>query len=93
MSDEFFNVYEDKGRADAYAKLEFPGTYYLAYRDIPAILAEHTQGRKAVDFGCGAGRSTRFLRKLGFEVIGLDIAENMLAKARERDPPWESTTS
>jgi hypothetical protein len=26
---EFSNSYEDAKRAEAYAKLEFPGTYYL----------------------------------------------------------------
>jgi len=86
---EFFNVYEDKARADAYAELEFPGTYHLAYRDLPAILGEHIQGRKAVDFGCGTGRSTRFLRELGFDAMGVDISEHMLARARERDPQGE----
>jgi hypothetical protein len=40
----FSNVYDDTRRADAYATLEFPGTYYLAYRDLPAILAEHVKG-------------------------------------------------
>jgi len=30
------------------------------------------RGRKAVDFGCGAGRSTRFLRTLGFDAVGVD---------------------
>ncbi len=44
MNAEFSNVYDDKARADAYAKLEFPGTYYLAYRDLPAIIGEHVQG-------------------------------------------------
>lgn len=82
----FFNVYADRARAAAYAQLEFPGTYYLAFRDLPAILAEHIHGRGAVDFGCGTGRSTRFLRTLGFEVVGVDIADAMLAQARERDP-------
>ena len=33
----FGNVYEDEERARAYATLEFPGTYYLAFRDLPAI--------------------------------------------------------
>ena len=89
MSAEFHNVYQDKTRADAYAKLEFPGTYYLAFRDMPAILGEHVQGRKAVDFGCGTGRSTRFVRTLGFDVLGVDISEPMLARARERDPQGE----
>jgi len=83
---EFSNSYEDAKRAEAYAKLEFPGTYYLAYRDLPEIIFEHVKGRKAVDFGCGAGRSTRFLQKLGFNTVGIDIAENMIKKARELDP-------
>jgi len=83
---EFTNCYEDATRADAYSKLEFARTYYLAYRDLPAIISEHVTGRNAVDFGCGTGRSTRFLRELGFDTIGVDIAEDMLRKARESDP-------
>jgi ubiquinone/menaquinone biosynthesis C-methylase UbiE len=86
MNEDFLNVYGDKTRADAYADLEFPGTYYLAYRDLPAILQEHVRGTKAVDFGCGAGRSTRFLGSMGFDVIGIDISEHMITRAKERDP-------
>lgn len=86
MGTEFSNVYDDELRAKAYAALEFPATYYLAYRDLPAIIAEHVRGNKALDFGCGAGRSTRFLRKLGFDVVGVDIASPMLVRARELDP-------
>lgn len=82
----FDNVYEDVRRAEAYAKLEFPGTYYLAYRDLPQVISEHVTGRKALDFGCGTGRSTRFLRKLGFEVSGVDIAQEMTEKAKKIDP-------
>lgn len=82
----FSNVYEDPERAAAYARLEFPGTYHLAYRDIPAIVREHVNGRRAVDFGCGTGRSTRFLAPLGFQAIGVDISADMVALARERDP-------
>jgi SAM-dependent methyltransferase len=89
MTAEFSNVYDDRARAQAYASLEFPGTYYLAYRDLPAIIGEHVGGGKAVDFGCGAGRSTRFLRELGFDAVGVDISEHMLALARKRDPEGE----
>jgi SAM-dependent methyltransferase len=89
MSSGFHNIYDDGMRASAYAALEFPGTYYLAYRDLPAIIGEHVRGPKAVDFGCGTGRSTRFLRTLGFDAVGVDIAEPMLALARERDPGGE----
>ncbi|OGO14663.1 MAG: hypothetical protein A2Z02_04640 [Chloroflexi bacterium RBG_16_48_7] len=83
---EFANVYEDAQRAQAYANLEFPGTYYLAYRDLPVIINENVKGKKVIDFGCGTGRSTRFLNRLGFETIGVDIAEDMLKQAREKDP-------
>ena len=86
---EFKNVYEDARRAEAYAKLEFPGTYYLAYRDLPEIISKHVKGRKAIDFGCGTGRSTRFMQKLGFDTIGVDIAEDMIKKARQIDPKGE----
>jgi SAM-dependent methyltransferase len=84
--DDFANVYADRQRAESYAKLELPGTYYLAFRDIPAIIGPVASGSTALDFGCGAGRSTRFLRPLGFDVVGVDISAEMLALAREADP-------
>jgi SAM-dependent methyltransferase len=83
---QFDNTYEDNHRADSYAQLEFPGTYYLAYRDLPQIISKHTSCKKALDFGCGAGRSTRFLQRLGFSTVGVDISEAMLIQARLRDP-------
>jgi SAM-dependent methyltransferase len=83
---QWSNVYEDAQRAEAYAQLEFPGTYYLAYRDLPEIFREHVRGQKALDFGCGTGRSTRFLKSLGFDTIGVDIANDMLKLARAKDP-------
>jgi SAM-dependent methyltransferase len=83
---EFSNAYEDAERAEAYAKLEFPGTYYLAFRDLPEIISQHANGKKAMDFGCGAGRSTRFLTELGFDSVAVDISAEMLQKAREFDP-------
>ena len=80
------NSYEDAGRAEAYSKLEFPGTYYLAYRDLPGIFSAHVNGNKAMDFGCGTGRSTRFLEKHGFDTVGVDISADMLKIARKTDP-------
>jgi len=80
------NSYEDAKRAETYARLKFPGTYYLAYRDIPAIISENIKGNKAIDFGCGAGRSTRFLTNLGFNSTGIDISADMIKKAKEIDP-------
>ena len=83
---KFENAWGNPKRAESYSKLEFPNTYYLAYRDLPEIISSHVRGDLALDFGCGAGRSTRFLKNLGFKVIGIDIAEHMLQIAKEMDP-------
>ena len=74
----FINCYEDSSRAGAYATLEFANTYYLAYRDLPAIASEYVVGTRALDFGCSTGRSSRLLQKLGFNVIGVDVSQDML---------------
>lgn len=80
------NSYDDVTRAQAYARLDFPGTYYLAFRDLPDIIAANVTGRRGLDFGCGAGRSAAFLRRLGFEVTGVDISPSMIELARKADP-------
>jgi SAM-dependent methyltransferase len=89
MNHTFGNVYEDEERARAYATLQFPGTYYLAFRDLPGLIHRHSHGSRALDFGCGTGRSTRFLRDFGLNVIGADISQAMLDQARALDPLGE----
>ncbi|MBU0496556.1 MAG: class I SAM-dependent methyltransferase [Candidatus Thermoplasmatota archaeon] len=83
---KFFNSYEDEIRAKAYATLEFKGTYHLAFRDLPSIISQYVFGNNAIDFGCGTGRSTRFLKNFNFQVIGVDISKEMLTIAQEFDP-------
>ena len=84
--DPFRNTYDDTGYAESYARLEWEGTYQLIRRDLPGILREHVAGRRALDFGCGTGRSTRLLRAHGFDVVGIDIAASMIERARALDP-------
>jgi SAM-dependent methyltransferase len=83
---EFRNTYEDPRRAAAYNELELGGTYHLVFHHLPGLLGQHVKGLRAVDFGCGTGRSTRFLQKLGFVTTGLDISDEMVAVARQQDP-------
>jgi SAM-dependent methyltransferase len=82
---KFENSWGNLTRAKSYSKLEFPNTYYLAYRDLPEIISRHITGNLAIDFGCGTGRSSRFLKQLDFKVIGIDISEDMLDIARNMD--------
>jgi SAM-dependent methyltransferase len=89
MNGTFGNVYEDEERARAYATLQFPATYYLAFRDLPALIRRYNHGSRALDFGCGTGRSTRFLRNLGLNVIGTDVSQAMLDQARALDSTGE----
>ncbi len=82
----FQNSYEDAVRAASYSRLEFPNTYFLAYRDLPSIIGRYLSGGRALDFGCGTGRSTRFLSRLGFQVSGVDISAEMVSLAKAADP-------
>jgi ubiquinone/menaquinone biosynthesis C-methylase UbiE len=48
------------------------------------------QRRSALDFGCGVGRLTRALAGQFERCVGVDIAESMLAQAREWHQAWPS---
>jgi len=45
----FINSWGNQTRAESYAKLELPNTYYLAYRDLPGILSSHVSGKMVVE--------------------------------------------
>jgi ubiquinone/menaquinone biosynthesis C-methylase UbiE len=77
------NDYQDM--ADEYGRAEFTGTMYLAFRDVPSLIAEYVSGRRALDYGCGTGRSSRLLKQQGLDVTGVDISDAMLAQARGAD--------
>jgi len=71
--------------SNLYSQLEIKDTAYLAYRDLPGLLNKYTNGKKALDYGCGAGRSTRFLKELGYDVEGVDSSIEMIQQARKLD--------
>lgn len=82
-------IIEDILEQDAvrYSHSGFQNTYYLGYRDLPWILSRFAQnGKKALDFGCGSGRSTIFLKDRGYSAIGVDLSETMLDIAKKNDP-------
>jgi ubiquinone/menaquinone biosynthesis C-methylase UbiE len=85
--------YEDYSKlARLYAQNQATGTDYLAFRDIPALVSIYLpKGIKlfVLEFGCGAGLSTRFIKKVlpdNSNVIGVDISSEMLHEAMLADP-------
>lgn len=77
---------KDAGRyADEYAKLEITGTQYLAFRDIKQLVQKYVKGKAALDYGCGCGKSTMFLKTLGLNVSGVDINKDMIRHTKKED--------
>jgi ubiquinone/menaquinone biosynthesis C-methylase UbiE len=60
-------------------------SYWRFHRDAFLALLPPS-GELTVDVGCGEGRLSRDLKKLGHRVIGVDASPAMLAAAREADP-------
>jgi len=51
------------------------------------IWIEHLPPRSLVlDLGCGPGQDSRYLRRRGFHVVGLDLTQPFLQVARRRSP-------
>jgi SAM-dependent methyltransferase len=74
-----------------YALRDVSGTDALAFRLLADRIAPLDVGA-ALDLGCGAGRSTRFLSALAVPVVGVDQSETMVAEARRRDPTGRYVT-
>lgn len=69
-----------------YSKLKIEKSYFLAFQAAAELLEKYKNvGTRLLDFGCGTGRSTRFMKSLGFEAIGADISQDMLRQARQAD--------
>lgn len=72
--------------AEIYSRLDITGTYFLAFRDLPELMTEFRCGSKTLDYGCGGGKSTVYLKSLGKDVVGVDINEGMIDAAKLYDP-------
>jgi 2-polyprenyl-3-methyl-5-hydroxy-6-metoxy-1,4-benzoquinol methylase len=58
-------------------------------RDVPSIARAATSDAprvRVLDVGCGAGEITSEIARAGFDVVGIDVAEEPLRRARARDP-------
>jgi ubiquinone/menaquinone biosynthesis C-methylase UbiE len=58
-------------------------------RRLSLLLGEVRAGDRALDLGCGAGEFTAALARAGADVVGADVAEAALDRARSRHPEVE----
>lgn len=72
--------------AVAFYSLGDPGLLDAATRELASLVSEWTtlKGRTVLDFGCGIGRLAIAVAPEAGEVIGVDLAEGMVAEARRR---------
>lgn len=79
--------YSSQYRALNYSN-QIVGTGYLAYRDLADLfhtyLSKQLSQIYALDYGCGRGRSSKFLADLGCRVDAIDICSNMLEQAKHQ---------
>lgn len=77
--------------ANIYSNRKNKDTGFIAYRDLPELFKElYKDGHdRALDFGCGTGFSSNLLYEAGFNVLGVDVNENMLSQAINRYPNIE----
>lgn len=75
--------YEQSGTVDRYVADRADG---LTDREARAVHRYFAGGRRVLDVGCGAGRTTQALAARGFEVVGLDVSTAMVRAAADADP-------
>lgn len=80
------NIYDDSGFFEGYGRLARSVEGLDGAPEWPALRAmlPDLAGRRVVDLGCGMGWFCRWARENGAAaVLGLDLSERMLARARE----------
>jgi SAM-dependent methyltransferase len=54
--------------------------------DLYELLTRYFRPGPTADVGCGAGRDTSWLQVHGFEAVGFDVSQGLVAEARRRYP-------
>ncbi|CAH0537768.1 class I SAM-dependent methyltransferase [Vibrio marisflavi] len=75
---------------EKYSKSTVSGTGFLAYRDVEKLLSKlNLKPKRALDLGCGSGRSIGVIKDLCDSVTGCDISELALKNTHKSHPDVE----
>jgi SAM-dependent methyltransferase len=80
------NIYDDPTFFSGYSQLprQVHGLAGAPEWSVLRAMLPEISGKRAVDLGCGFGWVSRWLRENGAQaVVGIDLSENMVAKARQ----------
>lgn len=80
MSKDFYRAFEEKHRGSR----DFIKSRLEVYSPFFAPLQDLVLSNQAVDLGCGRGEWLELLGEHGYDVVGIDIDDAMLAACRER---------
>lgn len=58
--------------------------WVLGYNKVTTFLMP-LKGKRILDFGCGTGKFSRFLRDHGAKVVGVDLSKKMIEEAIKQD--------
>ena len=75
MSDFFYRAFEDRFRGSR----SLISSRLVVYQPFLRPLADTFQTPKALDLGCGRGEWLEVLSDSGFDALGVDLNEGMLA--------------
>jgi len=82
------NIYDDEGFFAGYSRLPRSVDGLDGAPEWPTLCAmlPELSGRNVIDLGCGFGWFCRWARRHGAaQVLGLDVSEKMLARARAEE--------
>ena len=83
------NVYDNPDFFAGYSQLRRSREGLVGAPEWPALrsMLPPLEGSHVLDLGCGFGAFARWAREMGADsVLGVDLSENMLARAQTRDP-------
>ena len=65
---------------------EYENEFGADYSDAPYIdkFLESLNGKEILDIGCGLGNLTNYMNEHGFNVIGIDLSDEMLKIAKSK---------